>query len=171
MVKLRSPRANRRTSRCSTAAVSFVNHDGDLGAVFKDLGSSASVKQLVTGMLTASAVTRLGNQIHFGGKPLARITVKDGFTAHLSKTLIEQSAGAAISSEWKGTNGTPMYVVEFSAKPGVGLREGQVGLMYDRLTSLFLPGGGHQVQFLNVTPQTSPNSFVIDINTSRRLAP
>ncbi|MDM7943954.1 MAG: DUF637 domain-containing protein, partial [Hydrogenophaga sp.] len=92
------------TSLASTAAVSFVNHGGDLGAVFKDLGSSASVKQLVTGMLTASAVTRLGNQIHFGGKPLARITVKDGFTAHLSKTLIEQSAGAAIHSAITGAS-------------------------------------------------------------------
>ncbi|WP_332742329.1 DUF637 domain-containing protein, partial [Hydrogenophaga sp.] len=86
-------------------------------------------------------------------------------------TVADVRGNLAISSEWKGTNGTPMYVVEFSIKPGVGLREGQVGPIYDRLTSNVLQGGGHQVQFMNASPQTSPVSFIIDLNNSRKLAP
>jgi filamentous hemagglutinin family protein len=86
-------------------------------------------------------------------------------------TVADVRGNLAISSEWKGTNGTSMYVVEFSMKPGVGLREGQVGPMFDRLTSSVLRGGGHQVQFMNASPQTSPASFIIDLNNSRKLAP
>lgn len=51
----------------------------------------------------------------------------------------------------EGTNGTRICVVEFSTKPDVGVREGQVGPTYDRITSNVLRGGGHQVQFMNTS--------------------
>ena len=75
----------------------------------------------------------------------------------------------AISSEWKGQSGSPMYVVEFTVRPGVGLREGTVGPMYDKQVSKLLPGGGHQVQFMDNMPFTSPSSFVIDPSSLREL--
>ncbi|NIM44017.1 MAG: hypothetical protein GTN84_22525 [Hydrogenophaga sp.] len=77
----------------------------------------------------------------------------------------------AISSEWKGANGAPMYIVEFSVKPGVGIREGQVGPMYDATTKNTLPGGGHQVQFVDVSPRTSPDRFTILLDGSKRISP
>lgn len=92
------------TSLASTAAVSFVNNGGDLGAVFKDLGSSASVNQLITGMLTAGAVNSLSSQLSVGGKQLADITIKDGFTSYFGKSLIEQSTSAAMNSALNGTS-------------------------------------------------------------------
>lgn len=75
----------------------------------------------------------------------------------------------AISSEWKGQSGAPMYVVEFTVRPGVGLREGTVGPMYDKQASSLLPGGGHQVQFMDNAPFSSPSSFVIDPSSLREL--
>ena len=41
------------TSLASKAAVSLVNNKGDIGKVLKELGSSASIKSLITTMLTA----------------------------------------------------------------------------------------------------------------------
>ena len=84
--------------------MSFVNNGGDLGAVFKDLGSSANVKQLITGMLTAGIVNSLASQLTVDGKALGRITAKDGFTAYFSKTLIEQSTSAVVNSAINGAS-------------------------------------------------------------------
>lgn len=75
----------------------------------------------------------------------------------------------AISSEWKGQSGAPMYVVEFTVRRGVGLREGTAGPMYDKQASSLLPGGGHQVQFMDNAPFSSPSSFVIDPSSLREL--
>lgn len=53
-----------------------------------------------------------------------------------------------------------MYVVEFAVKPGVGVREGTVGPMFDKDVELKLPGGGHQVQFMQNSPRTAPTNFI-----------
>ncbi|HMV59283.1 MAG TPA: hypothetical protein PKD38_18975 [Nitrospira sp.] len=65
-------------------------------------------------------------------------------------------------AKWKGQGGSQMYVVEFAVKPGTALREGTVGPMFDKNTAVRLPGGGHQVQFVQSTPYTTPSNFVID---------
>jgi hypothetical protein len=57
-----------------------------------------------------------------------------------------------------------MYVVEFTVKPGTALREGTVGSMYDGIQKTFLPGGGHQVQFMN-SPFTNPQNFIVNPNS------
>lgn len=77
----------------------------------------------------------------------------------------------AISSEWKGRSGMPMYVVEFTVKPGVGVREGTVGPMFDSKMGSVLPGGGHQVQFMVNAPHTSPENFVVNLSRSGRIQP
>jgi filamentous hemagglutinin len=75
----------------------------------------------------------------------------------------------AISSEWKGQGGQDMYVIEFTAKPGVGVREGTVGPMFDAKVELTLPGGGHQVQFMDKSPRTNPELYQINLSNSRKL--
>lgn len=75
----------------------------------------------------------------------------------------------AISSEWKGQGGKPMYVIEFTTKPGVGVREGTVGPMFDKNMNTHLPGGGHQVQFMEKSPFMAPDMFSIDPAKIRKL--
>lgn len=75
----------------------------------------------------------------------------------------------AISSEWKGKDGQRMYVVEFTVQPGVGVREGVVGPMHDAQAKVTLPGGGHQVQFMDKSPYTNPNLFKIDLSKAKEL--
>ena len=60
-----------------------------------------------------------------------------------------------------------MYVVEFTVKPGVGVREGVVGPMFDKEVKKTLVGGGHQVQFMQNTPFFAPDNFVIDPKSLR----
>ena len=86
-------------------------------------------------------------------------------------TAVDVRNNLAISSEWKGIDNTPMYVVEFTVKPGVGVREGTVGSMFDRNVAKELAGGGHQVQFLANTPRDAAGKFVIDPVSLRRIAP
>lgn len=85
------------------------------------------------------------------------------------RTAADVRKNLAISSEWKGRNGTPMYVVEFTVQPGVGVREGTVGPMFDSTIGSVLPGGGHQVQFMANAPHTSPENFVVDLSRSGRI--
>ena len=68
----------------------------------------------------------------------------------------------AISSEWKGQGGAKMYSIEFTVRPGVGVREGTVGPMYDEKAKSVLPGGGHQIQFMENGPRSSPTNFLIN---------
>ncbi|HSX93407.1 MAG TPA: DUF637 domain-containing protein, partial [Hydrogenophaga sp.] len=87
------------------------------------------------------------------------------------RTASDVRKNLAISSEWKGRNGTPMYVVEFTVQPGVGVREGTVGPMFDSKIGSVLPGGGHQVQFMANAPHTSPENFVVNLSRSGRIQP
>lgn len=59
------------------------------------------------------------------------------------QTQADVRGNLAISSEWKVQNGQPMYVIEFTVKPGVGVREGTVGPMFDKNAGIELAGGGH----------------------------
>ncbi|ENC6657470.1 DUF637 domain-containing protein [Aeromonas hydrophila] len=45
----------------SQATISTINNGGNLGAVLKELGSSASIKQLATSVATAGALQGLDN--------------------------------------------------------------------------------------------------------------
>lgn len=75
----------------------------------------------------------------------------------------------AISSEWKGQGGQSMYVVEIEILPGVGVREGVVGPMFDNNIKSKLAGGGHQVQFLSNSPFVAPELYVINPANIRKL--
>ncbi len=65
----------------------------------------------------------------------------------------------AISSEFKDGS---LYSVEFTVKPGVGVREGTVGPMWDANAATFLPGGGRQATFMQGRPVANPGLFQIN---------
>ncbi len=80
-------------SLATTASISLINNKGDIGAVFKELGSSANVKSLITSMVTAGVVNKAG---------LSKLTNVDAsFTDHLKGAIytsaIETSAKVAIN--------------------------------------------------------------------------
>lgn len=64
----------------------------------------------------------------------------------------------AVPQEWKSGK---LYTIEFTAKPGVQVREGIVGDMWSTNTKERLPGGGHQVEF-KTHPGSNPQLFEID---------
>ena len=79
----------------------------------------------------------------------------------------------AITEEFKPNriNGKPnkFYVVEFEVRPGIGVREGTAGPMFDTVTNKMMPGGVKQINFIDGTPYTNPNSFKIDKNSIREI--
>jgi filamentous hemagglutinin len=72
----------------------------------------------------------------------------------------------AVSEEFKGGN---LFQVKITVKPGVGIREGDVGDMWDAKNGAWLPGGGHQVNFLDKSPRTNPELYEVDLDSVRSL--
>ena len=72
----------------------------------------------------------------------------------------------AISTELKTGN---LYRVEFTVKPGVGIREGTAGDMWDATQEKRLAGGAHQVNFMDKTPRTNPELYNVNIDSLRLL--
>ncbi len=71
----------------------------------------------------------------------------------------------AISSEFKDGN---LYKVEFTIKPGVGVREGTAGDMWDASRKIRLPGGANQVNFMDKT-RANPEFYNVDVGSLRLL--
>ncbi|VVQ07581.1 hypothetical protein [Pseudomonas fluorescens] len=72
----------------------------------------------------------------------------------------------AVSEEFKEG---PLYQVTFTVKPGPGIREGTVGDMWDATNGVRLPGGGHQVNFMDKSPRTNPELYQVDMGSVRPL--
>lgn len=72
----------------------------------------------------------------------------------------------AVSDEFKEG---PLYQVTFTVKPGPGIREGTVGDMWDATNGVRLPGGGHQVNFMDKSPRTNPELYQVDMGSVRAL--
>lgn len=60
-------------------------------------------------------------------------------------------------------------MVEFEVQPGVGLREGYAGSMYDYKTGKVLPGNAHQVNFMSNTARSNPELFKLDLNNVKEI--
>jgi filamentous hemagglutinin len=75
----------------------------------------------------------------------------------------------AIPKEWKGRNGEKLYVIEFTVKPGAGVREGTVGPMFDTINKVELPGNGHQVNFMQNNPKVRPDLYRINLGSAKEL--
>ena len=61
------------------------------------------------------------------------------------------------------------YVVEFIAMPGVGVREGVAGPMYDTEIHKIMPGGAKQINFVDQTFKSNPDLFKIDKKSIREI--
>ncbi|WP_347340482.1 DUF637 domain-containing protein [Pseudomonas sp. TH43] len=72
----------------------------------------------------------------------------------------------AVSEEFKSGK---LFQIEFTIKPGVGTREGTVGDMWDKLNGVHLPGGGHQVNFMDKSPRTNPELYEVNMKSVRSL--
>jgi hypothetical protein len=72
----------------------------------------------------------------------------------------------AVSEEFKSGK---LLQIEITVKPGVGTREGTVGDMWDQLNGVRLPGGGHQVNFMDKTPRTNPELYEVNFESVRAL--
>lgn len=53
----------------------------------------------------------------------------------------------------------PLFCRNTPIKPGVGLREVNVGDMWDAKNGIRLPGCGHQANFMDKTPRTNPRAL------------
>lgn len=77
------------TALASTAAISLVNNKGDLGAVLKELGSSATLRSLATSMVTAGVTAGIIGSINADGT-----VIELGKTAEISDQIAYQSIRA-----------------------------------------------------------------------------
>ena len=84
-------------------------------------------------------------------------------------TLSDVRNNLGISSEFKDQAAGKLFVIEIQVKPGVGLREGSVGPMWDAKAGVNLPGGGTQLQFMETTPFTRPDLFKIDLTKLKEI--
>jgi hypothetical protein len=93
------------TTLVGQASVSFMNNGGDLAKVFDELGSSQSVKNLLTAMVTAGALQGLSTS---GLLPESLANATNGtavWSDQLQRQLIDNAAAAVIRS---GINGTSL---------------------------------------------------------------
>ena len=72
----------------------------------------------------------------------------------------------AVSEEFKKGQ---LFQIEFTVKPGVGICEGTVGDMWDAMNNVRLPGGGHQVNFMDKPPRTNPELYQVNMGSVRAL--
>ncbi|CAM8633227.1 VENN motif-containing domain containing protein [Comamonadaceae bacterium] len=98
----------------SQAAVALVNNGGDIGKTLEQLGSEQSIKNLLTVMVTAGALSNLNQTLGFNGQSGAGASGTNGittsqaanqFTSNLLKNVTNNVAGAAIDS---AINGKPL---------------------------------------------------------------
>lgn len=81
-------------------------------------------------------------------------------------SMADVRGNLAITPEFKAGQ---LYTVEFTVKPGVGVREGTVGPMWDPTTASFLSGGGQQANFMVGRPGANPELFTINPNSIKAL--
>lgn len=83
------------TALASTAAISLINNKGDLGAVLKELGSSATLRSLATSMVTAGLTAGIAGELGIEVGKTAGIN--DQIAYQSIRTLTNTVASAAIN--------------------------------------------------------------------------
>ncbi|MET3494693.1 hypothetical protein ABIC90_001736 [Variovorax boronicumulans] len=92
------------TAIASQATISFVNNEGNLGKVFDELGSSQSVKNILTAMVTAGVIEGLSVE---GVLPDNLRTATNGkalFTDQLQRQMLNGVASSVVRSAINGTS-------------------------------------------------------------------
>ncbi|MBO6818774.1 MAG: DUF637 domain-containing protein [Thalassospira sp.] len=83
------------TALASTAAISLINNKGDLGAVLKELGSSATLRSLATSMVTAGLTAGIAGELGIDVGKTAEIS--DQIAYQSIRALTNTVANAAIN--------------------------------------------------------------------------
>ena len=83
------------TTLASRAAVSLINNQGDFGAVLRDLGSSSSLRQLATSIVTAGVTSGLTNGLGLDNSVTAGFAEK--LQVQAVRTAVSTAAEAAIN--------------------------------------------------------------------------
>jgi adhesin HecA-like repeat protein len=95
----------------SQAAVAMVNNGGDIGKTLEQLGSEQSIKNLLTVMVTAGALSNLNQTLGFNGQSgpgasgtngITTTQAANQFTNNLLKNVTNNVAGAALDSAING---------------------------------------------------------------------
>ena len=90
------------TTLASQATVTLINNKGNVGNTLNDLGRSDNVKALVTAMVTAGALTQLGQSINIGKTNLNGINAQSKFIDQLQKNLINNTASTIVNHAING---------------------------------------------------------------------
>ncbi|WP_221885068.1 DUF637 domain-containing protein [Variovorax sp. DXTD-1] len=90
------------TAIANQATISFVNNEGNLGKVFDELGSSQSIKNIATAMVTAGVLQGISTVLP---ENLANATNGSAlFTDQLQRQLIDGAASSLVRSAINGTS-------------------------------------------------------------------
>ena len=93
------------TSLASTAAVSLINNQGDIGATLKELGSKENLQGLLLTMATAGLTQGILSNIPLdGASTLANVNAKSSIELLLARNAIQGLTSAVLESAVMGTS-------------------------------------------------------------------
>jgi hypothetical protein len=91
----------------------------------------------------------------------------DGLRKSQINSVADIRSKLAVTEEFQPTikdgKANKFYVVEFEVQPGVGIREGKAGSMYEYTTKQTLPGNAQQMNFVDKSPYINPELFKISL--------
>ncbi|MBI5784588.1 MAG: DUF637 domain-containing protein [Rhodocyclales bacterium] len=87
------------TTLAAQAAVSLINNHGDIGQTLNDLGSSESVKQVVTAMLTAGLVQGVTTAFNLPNPAATNATFVDRFRTYATQAAVKAGVHSAMYGE------------------------------------------------------------------------
>lgn len=89
-------------SLINKSAVALVNNQGDLGAALKELGSSASIRSLLTSMVAAGLTVHLSDVAGIGADLPATAPLADRIAQDIQRGLIRATVNAGVSTAIEG---------------------------------------------------------------------
>ena len=84
------------------SAVALVNNQGDLGAALKELGSSASIRSLLTSMVAAGLTVQISDIAGIGADLPATAPLADRIAQDIQRGLIRATVKASVSTAIEG---------------------------------------------------------------------
>lgn len=118
----------------------------------------------MTMTIDAGQYQRMLNEIELGKNPASAL---GGWATDTPiSSVADVRNKLAVPEDFKSGR---LYQVEFTVRPGVGVREGAVGDMWDPINKVRLPGGGHQVNFMEKAPRVNPELYEVNMGSLRPL--
>ncbi|NMG50974.1 hypothetical protein GO613_23080, partial [Azoarcus communis] len=115
------------TTLATQASVSLINNKGDIGQTLKDLGSSDSVKQLLTSMLTAGALNAVGGTDWM--KQFNGTTITDRLVTQMVNSAVSATVQTAVmGGSYEDTLSTMLLTGGVNAT--AGWAAGEIGAWY-----------------------------------------